>query len=73
MAIEHLIEKEIERTEDESTKIFFTAIVQEITKLRRKIIKLQERSDFLSRLEAAGVDNWEGYSEAFDGDEDEDD
>lgn len=26
---------------------------------------LVERDNFLSALEAAGVDNWEGYSEAF--------
>lgn len=27
--------------------------------------QLVERDDFLTTLEAAGVDNWEGYSEAF--------
>lgn len=27
--------------------------------------RLVERDEFLSALEAAGVDNWEGYSEAF--------
>ena len=26
---------------------------------------LRERSNFLAALEAAGVDNWEGYSDAF--------
>ena len=26
--------------------------------------RLQERDDFLSALEAAGVDNWDGYYEA---------
>lgn len=31
----------------------------------------QKRLDFLDALEAAGVDNWEGYSEAFTGEEDE--
>lgn len=33
---------------------------------------LKRSSLFLSRLEAAGVDNWEGYDLAFE-DEDEDD
>lgn len=33
---------------------------------------LKERDRILTALEAAGVDNWEGYSEAFqDDDEDE--
>ena len=32
--------------------------------------KLKRDSDFLARLEAAGVDNWEGYSEGFEGDDD---
>lgn len=27
--------------------------------------QLVERDDFLTALEGAGVDNWEGYSEAF--------
>ena len=37
--------------------------------------KIQEKLDFLSALEAQGVDNWDGYSEAqraVYGDEDED-
>ena len=34
-------------------------------------LQLLKDSEFLSRLEAAGVDNWEGYSEAF-GDDDDD-
>lgn len=28
-------------------------------------IRLLGRDDFLAALEAAGVDNWEGYSDAF--------
>jgi len=34
--------------------------------LNTENIKLQERSDWLSCLEAAGVDNWEGYDIAYD-------
>lgn len=34
---------------------------------------LYEDSEFLHRLRAAGVDNWEGYSEAFDEDDEEED
>jgi hypothetical protein len=33
--------------------------------LSRKIEQLEERDRTLSALESAGVDNWEGYSEAF--------
>lgn len=39
-------------------------------------VQLKEDSDFLSCLEAAGVDNWEGYSVAVqlsDGELDEED
>lgn len=38
--------------------------------------EIQERLDFLDALEAQGVDNWDGYSEAqreVYGDDDEDD
>lgn len=33
-------------------------------------LSLKEDSDFLAALEAAGVDNWEGYSEAHQSDPD---
>lgn len=33
--------------------------------------QLLEAERFLSAIEAAGVDNWEGYSEAFIDDEDD--
>ncbi len=37
------------------------------------IVKLEQRSERLAKLEAAGVDNWEGYGHALrDDDEDED-
>jgi hypothetical protein len=39
---------------------------------KQEASRLQRRDDFLDRLEAAGVDNWEGYSCAFEGDEDDD-
>lgn len=31
--------------------------------------ELKNRSEFLARLEAAGVDNWEGYSQACEDDD----
>lgn len=34
---------------------------------------LQESDDILTKLYAAGVDNWEGYSFAFEDEEDYDD
>lgn len=37
----------------------------EIERLTTENARLRERSDRLARLEAAGVDNWEGYSHAF--------
>lgn len=42
-------------------------------KLGRELERLREDSKFLSGLRAAGVDNWEGYSNAFDFDDDDDD
>ena len=33
---------------------------------RNEYFKLQERDNFLSALEAAGVDNWDGYGDAQD-------
>jgi hypothetical protein len=38
-----------------------------------EIETLEKRSKILSRLEAAGVDNWEGYSYAFQDEDEEDD
>ncbi len=40
---------------------------------RADYVRLVNRSKTLARLEAAGVDNWEGYSYAFDEDDEEDD
>ena len=39
-----------------------------ITIDKQLYLKLKRDSDFLRRLEAAGVDNWEGYSYAFEDD-----
>jgi hypothetical protein len=36
-----------------------------------RIARLEEDSDRLARLEAAGIDNWEGYSSAFRDDSDD--
>ena len=35
-----------------------------VTITKEEYENLQERDDFLCALEAAGVDNWDGYSEA---------
>lgn len=45
-------------------------MAQELVTIKLSRLKyLEERDAFLSRLEAAGVDNWEGYCEAFDDEE----
>jgi hypothetical protein len=41
-------------------------IKQELAKRDEAIAKLKKRDEILSALEQAGVDNWEGYSEAMD-------
>ena len=43
--------------------------VETITITKKEYDRLVERDEFLSRLEGAGVDNWEGYSYAFDEEE----
>lgn len=43
---------------------------EEQAKSAERIAELEKDSETLARLEAAGVDNWEGYSHAFE-DEDE--
>jgi hypothetical protein len=46
-------------------------MAQELVTIKASRLKcLEERDAFLSRLEAAGVDNWDGYHYGF-GDEDE--
>lgn len=44
-------------------------LVDENAKLQARIAELEKDSATLAALEAAGVDNWEGYSDAFAGDE----
>jgi len=44
----------------------------DITIPRKMFDRLVYREELLSRLEQAGVDNWEGYHLAFRDDEDED-
>lgn len=36
-----------------------------VTITKEEYENLQERDDFLCALEAAGVDNWDGYGEAY--------
>jgi hypothetical protein len=40
-------------------------LVQTVIELEEKVTELKERDDFLNALEAVGVDNWEGYSTAW--------
>lgn len=47
-------------------------LVAEIRRLRTLNATLDARDRTLAALEAAGVDNWEGYSQAFAEDPDED-
>jgi hypothetical protein len=42
-----------------------------VTEQTDRIEELEKDSDFLARLHGAGVDNWEGYSSAFDDEEEE--
>jgi len=47
-----------------------TDLLNEVQQLRGQVAKLEESHVRLARLEAAGVDNWEGYSSAFRDEED---
>lgn len=38
--------------------------VDRISRLKEEIRQLEKRVELLNALEAAGVDNWEGYDEA---------
>jgi hypothetical protein len=40
-------------------------LIRETERLRAENAELSERATLLSALEAAGVDNWEGYSHAY--------
>jgi hypothetical protein len=48
-----------------------TDLLIQAQQLRATITKLEARSERLGKLEAAGVDNWEGYSSAFRDDEED--
>lgn len=55
-----------------ANKLDVYACLAEIERLTRENAHLRLRSVRLGRLEAAGVDNWEGFSSAFeDGDDDD--
>lgn len=56
----------------ESLREDISGLEDEITDLETENDELQKDSDFLRKLRAAGVDNWEGYGEAFDDDEPDD-
>ncbi|WP_405506366.1 hypothetical protein OG323_06150 [Streptomyces cyaneofuscatus] len=40
------------------------SLLGEIDRLRARVAELEKDSSFLAALEAAGVDNWEGYGDA---------
>lgn len=44
--------------------IYENIYADRIGKLKKEIRQLEERLELLDALEAAGVDNWEGYDEA---------
>lgn len=48
-------------------------LAAKVVRLQAEVDRLRERFDRLARLEAAGVDNWEGYSAAFRDEDDGDD
>lgn len=63
------IKVEVEKVVVKKEKI---AEGDKVTISKEEYEELKERNSFLERLEAAGVDNWEGYSYAFEDDEEED-
>lgn len=50
-----------------------TEAVETVTMSAKRYKSLLRSEDILLRLEAAGVDNWDGYSYAFEGFEDDED
>lgn len=61
--LEASIKYDVVNGNHEERAIFETQVKEAIRELKR----LKERDDILSSLEAAGVDNWEGYCEAMEG------
>jgi hypothetical protein len=48
-----------------AARTFVPEMLAEIRRSHAENAKLRERATLLSALEAAGVDNWEGYSHAY--------
>ena len=62
-------DKEMVKVNEESMKYFSEKWEEEKVKnevLQKQVEKLEKRDEWLSCLEAAGVDNWEGYDIAID-------
>lgn len=62
-------DKEMVKVNEESMKYFSEKWEEEKVKnevLQKQVEKLEKRDKWLSCLEAAGVDNWEGYDIAID-------
>jgi hypothetical protein len=49
-----------------------TDLYKQLIRLRDQVTRLEQRSERLGKLEAAGVDNWEGYGFALRNDEEDD-
>lgn len=62
-------DKEMVKVNEESMKYFSEKWEEEKEKneaLQKQVEKLEKRDEWLSYLEAAGVDNWEGFGIAID-------
>lgn len=46
---------------------YLAALLAEVGRQAKRIAELEKDSQFLAALEAAGVDNWEGYDDACEG------
>lgn len=64
MALEDTLYKIAEEQTDEAYKGVLNAAADALSHLRRRLNRETKRAQKLDALEAAGVDNWEGYSEA---------
>ncbi|MEW2463075.1 hypothetical protein AB0872_20525 [Microbacterium sp. NPDC047426] len=63
-----LAEVERLKAERHTTNEALTDAAETLRENRDRIAELEKRSATLAALEAAGVDNWDGYSDALDGD-----
>lgn len=62
-------DKEMVKVNEESMKYFYEKWEEEKVKnevLQKQVEKLEKRDEWLSCLEAAGVDSWEGFGIAID-------